>query len=79
MTYIDSRIQEKEREVQSSLQMSQTYEAAVELLVPELQRRGLMWDDYTVPRSAFRENLYGYLARHSYQIITQARSSNGMC
>lgn len=30
----------------------------VELLVPELQRRGLFWDDYAVPQGTFRENLY---------------------
>jgi hypothetical protein len=29
----------------------------VELLVPELQKRGLMWDDYHVPGGCFRENL----------------------
>lgn len=29
----------------------------VELLVPVLQRRGLMWDDYTVPGGTYRENL----------------------
>jgi hypothetical protein len=36
-----------------------SYETAAELLVPELQRRGLMWDDYAVPGGTFRENLYG--------------------
>src|ERR1022692_1135236 len=36
-----------------------SYETAVELLVPVLQRRGLMWDDYAVPGGTFRENLYG--------------------
>ncbi|KAN0105913.1 hypothetical protein V8E51_008789 [Hyaloscypha variabilis] len=36
-----------------------SYETAVELLVPELQRRGLMWNDYTVLGGTFRENLYG--------------------
>jgi alkanesulfonate monooxygenase SsuD/methylene tetrahydromethanopterin reductase-like flavin-dependent oxidoreductase (luciferase family) len=30
----------------------------VELLVPELQRRGLYWQDYDVPGGTFRENLY---------------------
>lgn len=34
-----------------------SYEDLVELLVPELQRRGLMWDDYTVPGGTYRENL----------------------
>ena len=40
-----------------------SYETAVELLVPELQRRGLMWNDYTVPGGTFRENLYGILGQ----------------
>jgi FMN-dependent oxidoreductase (nitrilotriacetate monooxygenase family) len=31
----------------------------VELLVPELQRRGLFWMDYDVPGGTFRENLMG--------------------
>lgn len=31
----------------------------VELLVPELQSRGLYWDDYNVPGGTFRENLLG--------------------
>ena len=31
----------------------------VELLVPELQRRGLFWKDYNVPGGALRENIYG--------------------
>ncbi len=31
----------------------------VDLLVPELQRRGMFWDDYAAPRSTFRENLLG--------------------
>ena len=46
-----------------------SYETAVELLVPELQRRGLMWEDYEAPGGTFRENLYGtagepYLPQH---------------
>lgn len=35
-----------------------SYEDVVELLVPELQRRGLMWQDYAVPGGTFRENLH---------------------
>lgn len=31
----------------------------VELLIPELQRRGLFWNDYDVPGGTYRENLYG--------------------
>lgn len=31
----------------------------VDLLVPELQRRGLYWDEYDVPGGTFRENLLG--------------------
>ncbi|KFA70209.1 hypothetical protein S40285_04419 [Stachybotrys chlorohalonatus IBT 40285] len=35
----------------------ESYEDLVELLVPVLQKRGLMWDDYTVPGGTYRENL----------------------
>ncbi|RDW63904.1 dimethyl-sulfide monooxygenase-3 [Coleophoma crateriformis] len=34
-----------------------SYEDIVELLVPVLQERGIMWKDYTVPGGTFRENL----------------------
>ncbi|KAG7739789.1 hypothetical protein KL930_002398 [Ogataea haglerorum] len=34
-------------------------EDLVELLIPELQRRGLFWEDYAVPGGTFRENVYG--------------------
>jgi hypothetical protein len=37
----------------------ESYEDLVELLVPVLQKRGLMWDDYTVPEGTYRENLLG--------------------
>jgi hypothetical protein len=35
-----------------------SYEDVVELLVPELQKRKLMWSDYTVPGGTYRENLH---------------------
>jgi len=35
----------------------ESYEDLVELLVPVLQQRGIMWDDYTVPGGTYRENL----------------------
>jgi FMN-dependent oxidoreductase (nitrilotriacetate monooxygenase family) len=35
-----------------------SHEDVVDLLVPELQRRGLMWDDYEVEGGTLRENLY---------------------
>jgi hypothetical protein len=35
----------------------ESYEDLVELLVPVLQKRGLMWEDYTVPGGTYRENL----------------------
>lgn len=37
--------------------MPQTFEDVVELLVPELQKRGLFWEDYRVPGGTYRENL----------------------
>jgi alkanesulfonate monooxygenase SsuD/methylene tetrahydromethanopterin reductase-like flavin-dependent oxidoreductase (luciferase family) len=36
-----------------------SWEDVVDLLVPELQRRGLFWEDYPVPGGTFRENLSG--------------------
>lgn len=36
-----------------------SFEDVVELLVPELQKRGLYWDDYDFPNGTFRENLLG--------------------
>lgn len=36
--------------------MPQTFEDVVELLIPELQRRGIFWHDYTVPGGTYREN-----------------------
>lgn len=38
--------------------MPQTFEDCVELLIPELQRRGLFWEDYFAPGATYRENLY---------------------
>jgi FMN-dependent oxidoreductase (nitrilotriacetate monooxygenase family) len=35
-----------------------SHEDVVDLLVPELQRRGLMWEDYEVDGGTLRENLY---------------------
>lgn len=37
--------------------MPQTFEDVVESLVPELRRRGLFWNDYSVPGGTYRENL----------------------
>jgi hypothetical protein len=36
-----------------------SYEDVVELLVPELQRRGVYWNDYAVPGGTLGENLLG--------------------
>lgn len=38
--------------------MPQTFEDCVELLIPELRRRGLFWEDYFAPGATYRENLY---------------------
>ena len=37
----------------------QSWEDIVDLLVPELQRRGIYWDDYEVPGGTLRENAQG--------------------
>jgi hypothetical protein len=34
------------------------YKDIIEMLVPVLQKRGLMWDDYTVLGGTYRENLH---------------------
>jgi hypothetical protein len=34
-----------------------SFEDIVELLIPELRRRGLTFDDYAVPGGTYRENL----------------------
>jgi hypothetical protein len=34
-----------------------SWEDVVELLVPELQRGGIYWEDYAVPGGTFRENM----------------------
>jgi hypothetical protein len=36
-----------------------SFEDVVELLRPELVRRGMMWEDYDFPGGTFRENLLG--------------------
>ncbi|KAK5120927.1 hypothetical protein LTR85_005711 [Meristemomyces frigidus] len=45
-----------------------SFEDVVDLLVPELQKRGIMWRDYAKPQGTFRENLLGhkYLAEDHY-------------
>lgn len=37
--------------------MPGTFEDVIELLIPELRRRGLFWDGYSVPGGTYRENL----------------------
>ncbi|ORY09165.1 putative xenobiotic compound monooxygenase, DszA family [Clohesyomyces aquaticus] len=36
-----------------------TFVDVAELLIPELRRRGLFWEDYKVPGGTYRENFYG--------------------
>ena len=38
--------------------MPQTYADVVEMLIPELRRRGIFWHDYCVPGGTYRENMY---------------------
>lgn len=35
-----------------------TFKDVIDLLLPELRRRGLFWDDYAVPGGTYRENIY---------------------
>ncbi|KAJ5092933.1 hypothetical protein N7456_008794 [Penicillium angulare] len=39
--------------------IDETFDDIIELLLPELQRRGLFWSDYAVKGGTFRENMYG--------------------
>ncbi|KAF2995459.1 hypothetical protein E8E14_001073 [Neopestalotiopsis sp. 37M] len=36
----------------------QSFKDIIELLLPELRRRGLFWDDYAVEKGTYRENFY---------------------
>ncbi|ROT38197.1 dibenzothiophene desulfurization enzyme A [Sodiomyces alkalinus F11] len=36
----------------------QSFKDIIELLLPELRKRGLFWDDYAVPGGTYRENFY---------------------
>ncbi|KAK5992775.1 Dimethyl-sulfide monooxygenase [Cladobotryum mycophilum] len=36
----------------------QSFKDIIELLLPELRKRGLFWDDYAVPEGTYRENFY---------------------
>ncbi len=37
----------------------QSFKDVIELLLPELRARHLLWDDYAVPGGTYRENFYG--------------------
>lgn len=34
-----------------------SFKDIIDLLIPELRKRGLFWDDYAVPKGTYRENL----------------------
>jgi hypothetical protein len=36
-----------------------SFKDIIDLLIPELRRRGLFHEDYAAPRATYRENLYG--------------------
>lgn len=44
--------------------MPQTFEDVIELLIPELQKRGLFWKDFLVPGGTYRENLFELPDQH---------------
>ncbi|KAG0160877.1 hypothetical protein PDIDSM_8409 [Penicillium digitatum] len=35
-----------------------SFQDIIDLLIPELRKRGLFWDDYVVPKGTYRENLF---------------------
>ncbi|KAK4210873.1 dimethyl-sulfide monooxygenase [Rhypophila decipiens] len=37
----------------------QSFKDIIDLLLPELRKRGLFWDDYAAPGGTYRENFYG--------------------
>lgn len=39
--------------------LPESFEDVIELLMPELRRRGVFWDDYAIPGGTLRENLTG--------------------
>jgi hypothetical protein len=43
--------------IQAYALMPGTFTDVSELLIPELQRRGIFWNDYAVPGGTYRENL----------------------
>jgi len=44
--------------------MPQTFTDVIELLIPELQRRGIFWQDFHAPGGTYRENLYEMKGQH---------------
>lgn len=36
-----------------------SFDDVIELLLPELRKRGLFWNDYAVPGGTYRENFFG--------------------
>lgn len=38
--------------------MPQTFTDVIELLIPELRKRGLFWHNYCIPGGTYRENAY---------------------
>ena len=38
--------------------MPSSFDDVIELLIPELQKRGTFWDGYAAPGGTYRENLY---------------------
>lgn len=44
--------------------MPATFQDTIDLLVPELQRRGIFWNDFHVPSGTYRENLFEMAGQH---------------
>lgn len=44
--------------IQAYALFPQSFKDIIELLLPELRKRGLFWDDYAVPGGTYRENFY---------------------
>jgi Luciferase-like monooxygenase len=56
--FLHTPLARKQANLETEYLSPTSYEDVVELLVPELQRRGIYWNDYAVPGGTLRENMF---------------------
>jgi alkanesulfonate monooxygenase len=54
----NSNLQTPAECIQAYVLFPQSFKDIIELLLPELQARGLFWEDYAIPSGTYRENFY---------------------